>query len=501
MRKRKRAFAAALVAASVFAHSRPGDAEDGYWEPPAIHPSTAALAAVLSKIAANEGDLSHGRVERYSVTSNGITFAAVATIRGEDFVVRSTLDGATYASGRSGGFHWRQTPAGVVHLVESDVQGDDLDRWPTARLALAAGCVLAGEASGATGPQWVLLDRREHDVPHWFYVDEATGAILREITREGTRVETTTFDDRRSANGATLPYRWHIDGAGGALDVAVTSSELATVAAKDVAVPQSTFAFPPPQQAETVPSSFRRNSIYVKLKFAGSEHSFVLDTGTPQIVITSALARREHAHVALEHALLDTLSIGNETVSKAPVFSVDFGWDEGILGYDFFPGRIVHLDYAKERVEVLPRDGFAAPADAHELAIDFDEGMPIVTARVGDVTGERFVLDTGSPHVVVFAHLLRRKHRRASDLGFVALGDRVSVSHYLEGPVELERVAFKKLVLGDATYNVASAELQSFTKSSDAEFPIDGIIGTDMLSHLEWWFDATGNRAWYRWQG
>ena len=500
MQKRKRAIATALWIACAFV-PQILYAEGGYWEPPAIHPSTAALATVLAKIATNEGDVSGGRAERYSVTSDGITFDAEAKIRGEDFVVRSTLDGATYASGRSGGYHWRRTPAGVVHLVESDVQGDDLDRWPTARLALSAGCVLAGEASGATGPQWVLLDRREHDIPHWFYVDESTGSIDREITREGSRVETMTFGDRRSASGATLPYRWHIDGAGGPLDVAVISSVPSMVAPTDVAVPGSTLAIPAPPQAETLPSTFRRNSIFINLKVDGVEHPFVLDTGTPQIVITSALARNVRAHVALEHTLLDSLSLGTETITKAPVFSVDFGWDEGILGYDFFPGRIVHLDYANKRVEELPRDGFAAPVDAHELAVNFDEGMPIVTARVGEITGERFVLDTGSSRVVVFAHLLRRKHRQMSDLGFERLSDRASVSHYLEGPVELDSVGFRSLVLGEATYNIASGLLQSITKSGDAEFPIDGIIGTDLLSRLEWWFDATGNRAWYRWQG
>jgi hypothetical protein len=478
-----------------------GGAENGYWEPPAIHPSTIALASVLAKVAASEGDLGSGRRERYQVTSDGLSFPALATIRGDDFIVRSTLDDATYASGRSGGFHWRQTSAGVVHLVESDVQGDDLDRWPTGRLALSPTCVVAGEANGATGPAWVLLDRREHDIPHWFYVDEATGAIVREVTREGTRVETTTFTDRRTSGGATLPYRYHVEGPGGALDVAVTSSELSTVPASEVAIPNSTSAFPQPAKAETLPTEFRRNSIFVKLRADGAAHSFLLDTGTPQIVITSALARRLHRHVALEHTLLDELSVGSETVMHPAIFSVDFGWDEGILGYDFLLGRIVHIDYRATRVEELPRDGFVPPADAHGLAINFDEGMPIVTARVGNVTGERFVLDTGSPHVVVFAHLLRRKHQPAKELDFVSLGGPAFISRYLEGPVRLETVGFHSLVLGEAQYNVASGQLQTFTSSNDAEFPIDGIIGTDLLSHLEWWFDAGGNRAWYRWQG
>ncbi|MDQ2857572.1 MAG: hypothetical protein M3R53_02840 [Candidatus Eremiobacteraeota bacterium] len=477
------------------------DAENGYWEPPGIHPSDTPLATVFAKARDYAGASTvdyADRVERYAVSANGITFDAVSTVHGDDFAVRATIDGETYSFGRSGGNHWRQTPRGLVHLVRSDVQGDDLDRWPTAALPLSARCIVAGETQSPAA--WVLLDRREGDIPHWFYVDERSGAIVREITREGRRVETTTFDDARAVNGVTRPFHWHVDGPGGALDVHVTAVEPQRVEAAAAALPHSaTDTFPHPVRAQNVPSTFDHDRIFVTANVEGTPLRLLLDTGTPQIVVGEATARKLHKRVVLGHTTLRDVAVGDLAARSVPAGVVGENWVQGILGYDFFAGRIVHIDYEHARVETLPRESFTAPSDARTLESPFDEGMPVVPARVGDVASTRFVLDTGSARIVILDGTLRRAHRVFADLDASALGGARTI-RFLEGPIDVERAALRSLILGGQRFSTESADMQTHTTRFDAEFPIDGIIGTDLLSHLEWWFDADGGRTWFRWQ-
>ena len=477
-------------------------AEDGYWEPPGVHPSGATLAAILTRVAAATGTPDRAYAERsehYAISGSGFDFEAVATIRGDDFAVASALDGETYSAGRSGGSHWRRTPRGLVHLIEADVQGDDLDRWPTAFLPLSPQCTLAGETMRGNAIAWVLLDRREHDIPHWFFVDALSGRIVGETTREGTRVETTSFDDFRETDGVTRPFHWHTDGPGGALDVKVMSVKLEAVDPRQVAIPGSASdTLPLPDRAETIPSRFGTERIAVPVKADGRTALLLLDTGTPNITVSEEFARRLGLRVALGHATLPELGIGAATARAVPVNVVSFPGD-GILGYEFFSGRIVHLDFARELLQTLPRTDFTAPADAHELASDWDEGMPLVAMRAGRVTGERFVLDIGSFRLVVLAHLLRRGHYSVDELQGERIGQ-VRTERYLEGPIETQAFSLNDVSLGFGSYKVPYAEVQTATRNNDAEFPIDGIIGNDILHHFEWWFDADGGRTWFRFE-
>lgn len=502
VRCRSASIPALALALALLGGGATADAENGYWEPPGIYPSDAPLAMVVGKARAFTGtptvDYAQ-RIERYAVSAGGVTFDAASAVRGDDFAVRTTIDGETYASGRSGGYHWRQTPRGLVHLVRSDVQGDDLDRWPTSVLPLSSRCVVAGETRSPAA--WVLLDRREGDIPHWFYVDEQIGAIVREVTREGRRVETTTFDDDRAVDGVRRPFHWHVVGPGGALDVHLTAVEPQPLEAASVAVPRSaTDTFPRSARAQTLPSTFDHDSIVVAVKVEGTPVRFLLDTGTPQTVVGGATARRLHKRVVLGHTTLDDVAVGDIAAHSVPAAVVGDEWPEGILGYDFFAGRIVHIDYEHMRVETLPRENFVAPSDARTLESPFDEGMPLVPARVGNVASARFVLDTGSAKILILDGMLRRAHRVFVDLDARVLGGNHTTG-FLEGPIEVERATLRSLTLGGQRYSTESADVQTHTTRFDAEFPIDGIVGTDLLRHLEWWFDADGGRTWFRWQG
>ena len=127
---------AALVAfVLTFASVTPVRAVDGHWQPPRIAPTTATLAEVFAKRDAASGTPSAAyarRVERWVVRTNGNQYETTVTVRDGDVRFDTPLAGATYSEGRAGGLRWRETPNGLVRVIASDVQGDQLDRWPLA---------------------------------------------------------------------------------------------------------------------------------------------------------------------------------------------------------------------------------------------------------------------------------------------------------------------------------------------------------------------------------
>lgn len=486
----------ALMAAALVVLPRAALAENGWWEPPGIattHATQGEVRAAIAKALGTAAPAYVQRVETYAVSAPGVTCSAREFVRGANFRISALLAGRDYGFGRSDGSRWRQTPTGLVHLVLSDVQGDDLDRWPTAYVSDdRSSWVLVGETREAA-PAWVLLDRSRYDIPHWFYVDKASGLIVREVTHEGIRSETTTFDDFRAVEGTRRPYAWHVRGAGPTLDVAVTGIGARPVTVNEVAIPGSTSdSLTEPQSPSEIPATFVRGRITVPLSVNGKGMHFMLDTGTPQIVMSGAAARRADLAPLLGHATATQITVAGTTSRDVPVSVLNY-WGDGILGYEFFSGRVVHIDYRRARVDVLPREGFSPPPDAREFDVDFNEGMPLVAARVGRVDGDRFVLDTGSWRLVLGRELQVHHSLRDLDLRMTGAARR---SEYLEGGINVTPAVAASLAFGAARFSELPAEVEM--SGNETEFPIDGIIGTDELQNFEWWFDADGRRAWMR---
>ncbi|MFN2461994.1 MAG: aspartyl protease family protein, partial [Candidatus Velthaea sp.] len=407
-----------------------------------------------------------------------------------------------YESGRHSGLHWRRTPSGLVRLVEADVQGDDLDRWPASIFPFdAAACKAAGETADAR-PSWVLACRAPHDVPHWFYVEKRSGDITREIVREGVRVVTFTFEDFRSDNGFRRPFRWHLAGAGGAADVLVQSVAPSAVGATEVADPPSvTGLFQwDAAGAAAVPARFRGNEILVEVAVDGRRGTFVLDTGTTQLIMSTEFARRIGLRAALGHVVAGRVTVGQAVMRDVPMLTVGLGGFriDGLLGYDFFVGHIVHIDYARERVELLPRTAFVPPVGAEPVAAPAYEGMPLVAARAGKAEGSRFALDTGSQTLVLARRLLNAAGLTPDDFSVRSRGGRDVTQRYLEGSVTVQRAVAATFRFGPVLVREAPAEIELPAGSDDLELPLDGIVGTDIMAGFEWWFDADGDRLWLR---
>ena len=440
------------------------------------------------------------RVEHWIVTAGSARLETVVTVRGADVRFDTAIDGANYAEGRSGGLRWRRTPNELVRVIASDVQGDDLDRWPLAFFPYAASdCAVIGETSTAPAA-WVVEYRAAHDSPHWFFVDESTGHVVREIFREGSRNVTFAFSDFRSGEGGVRPNAWHVSGAGGDADVTIAGIVPQAVAADVVAIPPSHTAlaqFSGP--SAVVPAIFNRDRITIDSVVNGHPGRFFLDTGTTQILIDEGAARNFGLKPILGHAIVHRLSTGSITFDDLAAETVSlegFGVD-GILGNDYFVGHIMHVDYRHSHADVLPEEGFVPPPGTMEVVANFDEGMPLVPAVIGDVETSRVALDTGSADVLVLRPLSGFNPSTFDRLG-IGHGGVVGRLRFLEGAIGFEYAPASKIEFAGFLFLHNQIRIEAPWSGDAVDFPIDAIFGTQVLDQFEWWYDYDRGQIWIR---
>ena len=252
------------------------------WLPRGLSTTTATVADVRAIYERGHGPAAPDaeREETYHVTARGAAFDSTAVYKNRDYRITTTLAGSTYVDGRYAGNRWRRTPAGVVRIVATDAQGDDLERWPIALTGFDfADFAIVGQ-TGTDEPAYVLEDRTEGDVPHRPYVDERTGDVRREISRDGSPVVSFDFGNVRTTAGARRPYTWHIDA--------------------DV--------------------DRRRRGASFRSRGGARSH--------------------DRSHVRRR----------TDRCENVPVLTVGFPYADGILGYEFFTGHVVHIDDAKRVV-------------------------------------------------------------------------------------------------------------------------------------------------------
>jgi hypothetical protein len=503
----KKTAAVASFAALVLAGPAASLAREGHWQPPGIRPAAVSLDDVLSAAAAAAGrpEAAYAqRTESWTLQTGPATLHTIVTVRDADLRFATAIDGADYEQGREGGIRWRRTPNGLVRKIASDVQGDDLDRWPLAFFPYAASdCFLLG--SSAEGDAWVVEYRPAHDSPHWFFVDKSTGRLTREMFREGSRNVAFSFSDFRVVDGARRPFAWHVSGAGGDADVAVDAILPQLVTAEAVAIPASrTDSLGQFGSATTaVPATFddvrafRR--IIIVATVNGHRARFLYDTGTTQILIDEDAARRFGLQQTLRHAIVRELTTGPVRFQNVAVQLVrlgEFGAD-GILGYEYFAGQVMHLDYRTARIEFIPSVDFEPPRNAREIAATFDEGMPLIRARIGSIETDRVVIDTGSPNILLMHELFEHSPLEPRN-SIVGSEGAVALTHFLEGEVAVAEAHAPTIDFAGFRLLDNDVGVEEPDRGDSVDFPIDAIFGTNLLAKFEWWFDYDGGRIWLR---
>ena len=465
------------------------------WMPPGIIavPDGHADGCAAIAAASNAGSVLGRRRERWTYTVGTQRISVDVAVRDDDFRTSLALDGLTCLAGRSAGARWRADDNGVVHGVAGDLQGDAADRAPQAVFAIdPASCMLVGQTLGPE-PAWVVELQRRSDKTAFLYVDATSGAIVREVMRDGKQVVTTAFD-RFTAFGDGLRARhWRVDDGAraDAIAVSIDAVEPAALTTADVAVPSSRgFGdVAVPQRTIDVPASFRHGEITLSVGIAGRHRNFVLDTGTTSITLDPAAAK-SFGGATLEHCVLPQLTIGSLRADRVSVLTVPF-YTTGILGLDFFFGHVVEIDYVHERVRILDAaDAQRVFAEPQTTIVDanVEQGLPLVRAAFGPLAGDAFALDTGSPRLYVMRPFVARFAAQIAALWTKAGSP--FVERYLEGGIEVQPYRAGNLTFAGAAGSGLAVGAQIPTKrTNDLDIPFDGIIGTNILANFDLFFD------------
>ena len=127
--------------------------------------------------------------------------------------------------------------------------------------------------------------------------------------------------------------------------------------------------------------------------------------------------------------------------------------------------------------------------------MNFDEGMPLAAAVAGSLGGSRFALDTGSSNAVFLRYFFDRGSLVPNQLGFRSLGA-ISTLAFLEGAISVQDAQLDDFDFAGFDFKDDGVQLE--VPGGDVDFPIDGILGTQLLVQFDWWFDYDGGRCWLR---
>jgi hypothetical protein len=487
------------------------------WRPAGIRPTTATLGDVLAFHAKAVGEDPSGhdnRREGWTYTNGTHQLPVEVAVRGDDFRIDVMLDGAAYTAGRFGGARWRGDANGIVHGTQADLQSDAIDRFPDILFGFRPqDCELAGETA-SPHPAWVIADRPAGDRMHWLFFDQGSGLIVKSILREGKVVETTVFDRFDASFGIVRARHWHLSDGDRADDIDAILDGVSTgnVPVAAVAFPstsaQRVFRLPDGNERVTLPAHFLRSGhIAVDVDVDGRSGRFILDTGTASITLNSGAAERLAGGVVLQHATVAKMSVGALSMDNVSVLAIPFGLGpavSGILGYDFFFGHVVHIDYRGQRVEVLSHEAaqaaFADPA-VTVIAANVDQGLPLVHAAIGLAAADDFALDTASPHFYVMQPFAQRYGAEIA-AHWTRIPSPPQTIEYVEGAIEVVPYQAADLYFGPLHVRRVDVGVEVPTRRGDAiAIPFDAIIGTDILQHFELWFDYDNGRVAMRYTG
>jgi hypothetical protein len=269
--------------------------------------------------------------------------------------------------------------------------------------------------------------------------------------------------------------------------------------------------FPADRAVVELPVRFVDGDIIVRIAIAGRNLDFVLDSGASNIVIDGDVARDLHlesepapageARVDVPEMTIGALTLRNVIASAMPLDyrAKDRTEIAGFLGYDFLAGAVIHVDYEHRRAFAIAPSAFdPSGLGVKALPIALEDGVPMVSAKVGDSSSERFIVDSGADDVYLFDTFARTHRNDVTDRRGAAV--RFSSLPYLDETGAAARMSLVAVEVSDFVF--ADIDFHHFlayrvapdASGVDAETDADGLIGYRFLKYYDVYFDYPAAR-------
>jgi len=430
------------------------------------------------------------------------------------YLEETTLGPFHTAHGSLHGKSWMQNENGLTRELSDLHQRDAIDRAALANASdPKSGVSLLGEVTAPVAAYVVRVFPPGGRVEYLFY-DRASYLLVRSERQVVNRRVVTTYDDFRDTGG--WREAWHIHASNGLAyddeDWRLQSLSFgAVVDEKSFAQPQSRGTVMLGQQSTALPATLSGDRVILTAELGGHKVNLQLDSGAAGILLDRSVADAVHVtsygrltqDVAGEFtaspALIPVMAIGGATMNNVAVETAPYGdrtYDgypvAGLLGYDFIAGCVVHIDYLNKKVEAIDAGSFSAPQGAFALPIRLDDGVPVVSARVGSATANAFIVDTGADRSVIFSGFARAHAADVSESGVSETMTNIlpfpEKSHGVGGSIETRIAQVPSLGLGPLTFpNWRFDVTQNALAFEDEDY--DGLIGQDVLRNFDVYLD------------
>ncbi|HET7812758.1 MAG TPA: retropepsin-like aspartic protease, partial [Candidatus Baltobacteraceae bacterium] len=178
-----------------------------------------------------------------------------------------------------------------------------------------------------------------------------------------------------------------------------------------------------------IPAEFTDVGIIVPVMVKGRRLDFVLDSGASRVSIDQRVAAQLGLGAAdyrkstgkgtdwsQGHSQIDEIGVGGYVQKNLNVWTVDFQHENvdkrvvGLLGWQFFTGHRVDINFKDKTVTLLPEDS-ATPDPKVWTALDIDTrfNVPLIHAQFNAIDG-RFIIDTGSFKTILYEHYFEHFH-------------------------------------------------------------------------------------------
>jgi len=376
-------------------------------------------------------------------------------------------------------------------------------------------------------------------------LDSQSHRLLRAIEVQDTDTLTAYYEDYRTVDGLTLPFRMRQTTGDSTYDVVIELDRIERNApidparfqrpADDARDVRFASADSSGGRAETIPITMFGAHVFTSVRVNGrGPFSMFLDTGAGASCIDEGLARelglaREGAIEAkgvtgtttVSTVRVDSLGVGPITLLSQRLVALPLaglpgsedGRYSGILGYDFFSRFVVRIDYTKKTLSLYDPRTYEPPAGATVLPISLEGNVPSVAGTVDGRLEGQFRIDTGSgstldlhgPFVAenhLIASARRVAHRPLAGIGGVSLGAVARLDSFALGPfvvrdpiVGLSESSEGAFATKRSAGNIGGGILRRFTITFDYEHARIGLEPNDRLGERET-FDRSGIACW-----
>jgi len=507
-------IAAALLATAAPALSDPDPAAP----PPGITSTTMTLKRLITLNHVATGKLPpgtpHTHIESWTYRDGTLSGSETTVTSGEDYRTDVTEGPFHNAKGQRAGTAWEQNRNGYTRIVTGIHKRDDANEEARAHaLERGSGVTLLGEVSDPVQAYVVKVDPPKGRVEYVFY-DAATYLVVRtESAVEGRRI-VYTYGDFRDTEKIRQP--WHIHRSNGFKDndrdwTLQSLSYGVTVDPAKLAIPASATPLTLSAAKVSLPARMSGDRIIVRVRIASHKVDLQLDSGASGILLNQAVA---DATGAKSFGQKTEITAGQYLAADALVSKMDFGvasmqnvaaqtapyaeltYDEtpvaGLLGYDFIAGCVLHVDYYNGTVEAIAPSSFSPPPSAVALPVRLDDGVPIVSVRIGSATASHFIVDTGADRSMIFSAFAQAHPKDVADQG---LGQEMTDSfpfvidiRGVGGKVHVRQVQVRALSIGSIALPDWLFDISQDAPSFEGE-DYDGLIGQDVLRNFDVYFD------------